>query len=152
VVEHITGNSSTRCSRPYGMSTRLINGVGPREAIVYMVRGGRLYRQKTIDAFCLALRFLSLSVLSRSLEYGNILQPKSITKRSLRRAIAKLQSSQSRPHEEAAVLSGWSLPWALDADEPPSSLVARCDTADALRLARSTKRHLQLVSARLSTP
>jgi hypothetical protein len=47
------------------------------------------------------------------------------------RAIAKLrQSSQSRPHEEAAVLSERSLPWALDVDEPSSSLVARCDTAE----------------------
>jgi hypothetical protein len=63
------------------------------------------------------------------------------------RALAKLrQSSQSRPREEEAVLSGWSLPWALDVDElpPPSSVVARCDTAEALGLVHSGKRHLRL--------
>ncbi|KAI0253635.1 hypothetical protein BJV78DRAFT_1190869 [Lactifluus subvellereus] len=61
-------------------------------------------------------------------------------------AIAKLRrGSQSRPPEEAAVSSGWSLAWALHADErpPPSSLVARPDTAEALELARGGKRRLQ---------
>jgi hypothetical protein len=69
------------------------------------------------------------------------------------RAIAKLrQSSQSCRNEEAAVSSGWSLHWALYADElpPPSSLVSRCDTAEALKLARSAKRHLQRADSALS--
>jgi hypothetical protein len=71
------------------------------------------------------------------------------------RAIAKLrQSSQicRNDSEEAAVSSGWSLHWALDADElpPPSSLVARCDTAQAFKLACNAKRHLQRADSALS--
>ena len=67
------------------------------------------------------------------------------------RAIALLRSQGSRvgtgdaekgAGEEAAEVEGkgWSVAWALeDADErpPPSSLVARCDTAEALALARA---------------
>ncbi|KAI9452278.1 Alpha/Beta hydrolase protein [Lactarius psammicola] len=58
------------------------------------------------------------------------------------RAIALLRSQASRVVGEAekAEGEGWSVAWALDdADErpPPSSLVARCDTAEALALARA---------------
>ena len=67
------------------------------------------------------------------------------------RAISNLRqkSSQSRrrPLEEAAAAavssgSGWSLAWALDENEfpPPSSLVARCDTTEALELMDGTSR------------
>ena len=62
------------------------------------------------------------------------------------RAIAKLrQGSQSGPPEEAASSSGWSLAWALHVEErpPPSSLVARPDTAETLEFARGTKRRRQ---------
>ena len=60
-----------------------------------------------------------------------------------KRAIALLRSRTETSQEEAAAEvegEGWSVAWALDdADErpPPSSLVARCDTAEALALARS---------------
>jgi len=55
------------------------------------------------------------------------------------RAIALLRS-QGVGEAEKAEGEGWSVAWALDdADErpPPSSLVARCDTAEALALARA---------------
>ncbi|KAH9055377.1 Alpha/Beta hydrolase protein [Lactarius vividus] len=54
------------------------------------------------------------------------------------RAIALLRSQG--PREASAEGEGWSVAWALDdPDErpPPSSLVARCDTAEALALARA---------------
>ncbi|KAH9020634.1 alpha beta-hydrolase [Lactarius pseudohatsudake] len=54
------------------------------------------------------------------------------------RAIALLRSQV--PREAEAEGEGWSVAWALDdPDErpPPSSLVARCDTAEALALARA---------------
>ena len=68
---------------------------------------------------------------------------KNVAKRR-ERAIVKLrQSTQSRSSssedkEKVSVSqTGWSLAWALEADErpPPSSLVARRDTAEALALA-----------------
>ncbi|KAH9020633.1 Alpha/Beta hydrolase protein [Lactarius pseudohatsudake] len=58
------------------------------------------------------------------------------------RAIALLRSQDPRETEKGAEAEGeeWSVGWALDdPDErpPPSSLVARCDTAEALALARA---------------
>ncbi|KAH8984794.1 Alpha/Beta hydrolase protein [Lactarius hatsudake] len=75
------------------------------------------------------------------------------------RAIALLRSQGSREEvkvKEAEVEGeGWSVAWALDdPDErpPPSSLVARCDTVEALALARAAvatkqKRNSRLVVA-----
>ena len=61
-----------------------------------------------------------------------------------KRAIASLRSRSEASQEEQAAAEvegdGWSVAWALDdADErpPPSSLVARCDTPEALALAQS---------------
>ncbi|KAI9441920.1 alpha beta-hydrolase [Lactarius indigo] len=57
------------------------------------------------------------------------------------RAIALLRSQRGAARDsEKEEGEGWSVAWALDdPDErpPPSSLVARCDTADALALARA---------------
>ncbi|KAH8985537.1 Alpha/Beta hydrolase protein [Lactarius akahatsu] len=58
------------------------------------------------------------------------------------RAISLLRSQGPRETEKGADVGGegWSVAWALDdPDErpPPSSLVARCDTAEALALARA---------------
>ena len=59
----------------------------------------------------------------------------------------------AREVAEAVEGEGWSVAWALeDALErpPPSSLVARCDTAEALALARAAtkrKRNARLASA-----
>jgi hypothetical protein len=59
------------------------------------------------------------------------------------RAVTKLgrRGPQSRSGGEVEVSTGWNLVWALEADErpPPSSLVARCDMAEALALARGAK-------------
>lgn len=73
------------------------------------------------------------------------------------RAIAVLRSQGTREEAHGDVDGeGWSVAWALDdADErpPPSSLVARCDTAEALALARATstattrKRNARLAAA-----
>ncbi|KAH9165053.1 Alpha/Beta hydrolase protein [Lactarius sanguifluus] len=73
------------------------------------------------------------------------------------RAIALLRSQGPREVEEKEAEvegEGWSVAWALDdPDErpPPSSLVARCDTAEALALARAataTKRKQNAASFR----
>ncbi|KAH9066003.1 Alpha/Beta hydrolase protein [Lactarius deliciosus] len=73
------------------------------------------------------------------------------------RAIALLRSQGSREEEKekggAEVEGeGWSVAWALDdPDErpPPSSLVARCDTAEALALARAVAATKQKRNSRL---
>jgi len=55
------------------------------------------------------------------------------------RAIALLRSQTPVAVSESDG-EGWSVAWALEEDDerpPPSSLVARCDTADALALARA---------------
>ena len=73
------------------------------------------------------------------------------------RAIALLRSQGSTTEKSTTGGGGegWSVAWALeDPDErpPPSSLVARCDTAEALALARAAtatkrKRNTRLVAA-----
>ena len=52
--------------------------------------------------------------------------------------IAALQHYLDREETGAVLDPSWTLSWALDADErpPPSSIVARRDTAEALKLAR----------------
>jgi hypothetical protein len=69
------------------------------------------------------------------------------------RAITLLRSQAMGDAQVEVEGEGWSVAWALeDADErpPPSSLVARCDTAEALALARATatkrKRNLRLAA------
>ena len=71
------------------------------------------------------------------------------------RAIALLRSQMCNEGAEKGG-EGWSVAWALDVDAderpPPSSLVVRCDTADALALARAAvatkrKRNARLVVA-----
>ncbi|KAI9452279.1 hypothetical protein BJY52DRAFT_940839 [Lactarius psammicola] len=61
--------------------------------------------------------------------------------RDTNRHIAALQHYLDREHTDAeagGVEASWNLAWALDADErpPPSSIVARRDTEEALKLAR----------------
>ncbi|KAH9055379.1 hypothetical protein EDB87DRAFT_1333457 [Lactarius vividus] len=72
------------------------------------------------------------------------------------RAIALLRSQGPREIEEEKKAEvegeGWSVAWALDdPDErpPPSSLVARCDTAEALALARAAAATKQKRNSRL---
>jgi hypothetical protein len=74
-----------------------------------------------------------------------------------KRAIALLRSRAEASQEEEATAEvegeGWSVAWALDdAHErpPPSSLVARCDTAEALALARSAAVTKRKRNARLA--
>lgn len=71
------------------------------------------------------------------------------------RAIALLRSQMSPDERAEKGGEGWSVAWALDVDAderpPPSSLVVRCDTADALALARAAaatkrKRNARLVA------
>jgi hypothetical protein len=70
------------------------------------------------------------------------------------RAIALLRS-QTRDEGGETGGEGWSVVWALnvDADErpPPSSLVVRCDTADALALARAAADTKRKRNTRLAT-
>ena len=80
-----------------------------------------------------------------------------------KRAIALLRFPTEASQEETVAEvegDGWSVAWALDdADEcpPPSSLVARCDTAEALALARSAaattkrKRNARLAGTSLAS-
>ncbi len=60
--------------------------------------------------------------------------------RDTNRHLAALQHylDRERTDAEAGVEASWNLAWALDADEcpPPSSIVARRDTEEALKLAR----------------
>ena len=69
------------------------------------------------------------------------------------RAIALLRSQDSATEKETGGGEGWSAAWALEDSEerpPPSSLVARCDTAEALALARSATATKRKRNARLA--
>ena len=69
------------------------------------------------------------------------------------RAIALLRSQDSATEQGTGGGEGWSAAWALEDSEerpPPSSLVARCDTAEALALARSATATKRKRNARLA--
>ena len=73
---------------------------------------------------------------------------------SLLRSQAVGEAEKGVGAEAGAEGEGWSVAWALeDADErpPPSSLVARCDTTEALALARAAAATKRKRNARLAT-